>query len=921
MGLMRHVQKALLPFACLGMVWLILSQSDLAAFDRKSIHDSAIFRPDRITAGNSEFYSVPVTISSSNLPLDVKISASPSPAMFSQDKASLLALKSGRWSAVWQDERLGSEKIFSQQTDSLGSVVGPNQMIAGSPFGADFVEPKLAQDTSGRIYLYFRDRTSGLIYGSRFTAALVADIPPFPVNDTASGAFGGPFDFAIYPDGRTVVVWENYSTVGSTIGLRIYNSSGSSVAGPLTVNSDGGSNAHWVPRVAVQPGSGLLVVWEDYRNGQADVLGRLYRGDGVPLGNEFGVVPPGPSNSAQYTPQVVWSESDKYIIGWIDCRQGQEVYVQRYNPVTGAVGSNTPASSGDTLFTNWDLNLSVSSQGRTLAVWGAYGPSNSILSRWFSFGMSPIGQPQVKNISSIGRRWSPVVQFRSAGRYGIAWTEFVNGDADINFMAFDTAGNRLFATERQLNDDLVGAPATRPSVVNSAEFLEVFAFASHRHDDGDIYAGCVSHAGVGQYGNQRVNQDTGLNLQAEPHVTKAPNGVLVVWLDGRAVSGSTGQRIFGRFGSPYGLFSAPEFIVSDSNQAAIKSSPRAIMTAAGRGLVVWLDKRSGYSQVYGRWMTTSGQLDGSEFLISTPASDLRNSGLHVGVDSLGRFYVVWLDAGVAPPTVKGKWYNSNKSLGGSFSYNSTPVGVTINELSAAVNDSGLISLLWTGAEANGRTLYLTVITRTGTVLRAASEITDNSGASPTEPCLSVDEHSYRCATWIDRRDGTRRVYYQILTDQFLPIGANQPVSSATPEFMETPATYASHGRAWFAWADPRQDGLSIYGNLVVYLPTDAPDDNHTVPTSFALRQNFPNPFNPSTEILFTLPTRAHATLTVFNLLGEEVRVLTDEMLPAGEHRVIWDGSDKRGNHVASGVYFYRLTAGSSSQTKKMVLLK
>jgi len=920
MGFMRHFGKVLLSIVLFGIVWLSLLESGTAAFDRNSIHDSAIYKPDKI-ATTSELRSGPAALSSSNLPLDVKISASPSPAMFSQDKVSLLALKNGRWLAVWQDDRLGSEKIFLQQTDSLGVAIGSNQMIAGSPLGADFVEPKLAQDTSGRIYLYFRDRTNGLIFGSRFTSTLTVDISPFLINDTTSGAFGGPFDFAIYPDGRTVATWENYSTLGSTIGLRIYNSSGSSVAGPLTVNSDGGSNSHWVPRIAVQPGSGLLVVWEDYRNSQADVFGRLYRGDGVPLGSEFGLVPPGPSSLAQYTPQVVWSDSDEYVIGWIDCRQGQEVYVQRYNPVTGPVGNNTPASSGDTLYTNWDLNLSTSPQGRTLAVWGAYGPSNSVLSRWFSFGMSPVGLPQVKNLSSVGRRWAPVAQFRSASRYGLAWTEFANGDADINFMAFDTAGNRLYAAERQLNDDLVGAPATRPSVVNTGEFLEVFAFASRRQDDGDIYTSCFSHAGVGQYGNQRVNQDTGLNLQAEPFVTKSPNGVLVVWLDGRAISGSTGQRIFGRFGNQYGLFSANEFVVSDSTQTAVKSSPKAVLTAAGRGLVVWLDKRSGSSQVYGRWLTTTGALDGAEFLISTPASDLRNSGLQIGVDSLGRFYVIWLDAGSVPPTVKGKWYNSNKSLGGSFSYNSTPVSVTISELSAAVNDSGLISLLWTGAEATTRKLYLTVINRSSAVIRAASEITDNAAALPTEPSLSVDERSYRCATWIDRRAGTRRVYYQILTDQFLPIGANQAVSSATPEFMETPSTYATHGRAWFAWSDPRQDGLNIYGNLVVYLPTDAPDDNHPLPVSFTLGQNYPNPFNPSTEIRFTLSARSHANLTVFNLLGEEVRVLTDEMLPAGEHRVIWDGSDKRGNHVASGVYLYRLSAGSSSQTKKMVLLK
>ncbi len=90
----------------------------------------------------------------------------------------------------------------------------------------------------------------------------------------------------------------------------------------------------------------------------------------------------------------------------------------------------------------------------------------------------------------------------------------------------------------------------------------------------------------------------------------------------------------------------------------------------------------------------------------------------------------------------------------------------------------------------------------------------------------------------------------------------------------------------------------------------------SLPVAFALRQNFPNPFNPHTMISFSLPTKAHVTLDVYNLLGQKVTTLVDEELPAGEHRVKFDGSD-----LASGVYFYRLQAGNWVQTKKMMLLK
>jgi subtilisin family serine protease len=99
------------------------------------------------------------------------------------------------------------------------------------------------------------------------------------------------------------------------------------------------------------------------------------------------------------------------------------------------------------------------------------------------------------------------------------------------------------------------------------------------------------------------------------------------------------------------------------------------------------------------------------------------------------------------------------------------------------------------------------------------------------------------------------------------------------------------------------------------------DGRDLTPTGFALAQNYPNPFNPSTTVLFSLPTAGDAKLEVFNVLGQRVRLLQSAYLSAGEHRVEWNGANDRGESVAGGVYFYRLTQGKFSDTRKMVLLK
>ena len=89
-----------------------------------------------------------------------------------------------------------------------------------------------------------------------------------------------------------------------------------------------------------------------------------------------------------------------------------------------------------------------------------------------------------------------------------------------------------------------------------------------------------------------------------------------------------------------------------------------------------------------------------------------------------------------------------------------------------------------------------------------------------------------------------------------------------------------------------------------------------LPQDFALQQNYPNPFNPGTEISYELASASHVTLTVFDLLGRQVAKLVDEEKPAGVYSSRFDAS-----HLASGMYLYRLTAGSFVQMKRMIVLK
>jgi hypothetical protein len=109
--------------------------------------------------------------------------------------------------------------------------------------------------------------------------------------------------------------------------------------------------------------------------------------------------------------------------------------------------------------------------------------------------------------------------------------------------------------------------------------------------------------------------------------------------------------------------------------------------------------------------------------------------------------------------------------------------------------------------------------------------------------------------------------------------------------------------------------------VYVYAVLAVEVDNGRVPSVFELSQNYPNPFNPLTVIRYSLSRRSPVEIAVFNVLGQEVKRLENSLQPAGVYETTWDGTNRTGEKVASGIYFYRIKAGDNVETRKMLLLK
>ena len=125
-----------------------------------------------------------------------------------------------------------------------------------------------------------------------------------------------------------------------------------------------------------------------------------------------------------------------------------------------------------------------------------------------------------------------------------------------------------------------------------------------------------------------------------------------------------------------------------------------------------------------------------------------------------------------------------------------------------------------------------------------------------------------------------------------------------------------------AGSDALQDGLVAFINdLVAELNNISAVPAPLNPATVRLYPAAPNPFNPSTYLSFDLETPQKVDLSIYDLSGQRIKTLVQESLPAGHHQRYWDGRDRHGQKVASGVYMYRVEAAGQAQTRRMVLLK
>ncbi|MCZ6765447.1 MAG: T9SS type A sorting domain-containing protein [bacterium] len=172
-------------------------------------------------------------------------------------------------------------------------------------------------------------------------------------------------------------------------------------------------------------------------------------------------------------------------------------------------------------------------------------------------------------------------------------------------------------------------------------------------------------------------------------------------------------------------------------------------------------------------------------------------------------------------------------------------------------------------------------------------------------------------TWKVRLNGKVDGFnvYRKAADESTPTLVGNMLAAGARSFVDT--GYDGGKTYTYTLAAVKRSGAEILAEEDVMFESPAA----SVSYPFGLSQNYPNPFNPRTTIEFTLPEESHVELVVFDVRGNQVKRLLDEVRPSGINMTDWNGTNEAGAGVPTGIYFYRMTWGSTVETRKMILMK
>ncbi len=639
-------------------------------------------------------------------------------------------------------------------------------------------------------------------------------------------------------------------------------------------------------------GSGVCVItWSDFRNGlNYDMYAQMVNASGVVQWTANGSVVCN-SLGDQDNPSIVNVSSD-VIIAWTDTRLGlgKDIVAQKLNSSGQAQWqSNGVAVTNSTGNENSPLMVVDGNSGVILTWEDNQNPASDI----YAQRLNDSGQPlwgangiQICNADDYQKQQQIIADGNSGAI--IAWEDGRNSSQDIYAQRVNDAGQIQWTANGMAISTSTG-DQRYPSIISDNAGGAIFSWQDERNGLSDVYGQRVSNSGTVQWQNNGLAISTAVNSQILPQTTTdGQGGAIVAWTDNRSGTQNDvyGQKVdrFGYLGDMAPTISNVEDVRNDQGGFVSLSWEPSYLDQYPTTTVASYRIYRGVPATSAN--ATFAVLPQQEYFKQESfAVNLAKTYFTTSTDDL---YWEYLASSVA------EWLPG-------YSYtvptpaDSGPQGNSMYHYVVRAQ-AATPTWLWDSQSDSG---YSVDNISPSAVMNLAGRIAGNSVQ----------------LRWSESPDADLAEYQVFRSDQpHFDVNGLVPIASTRDtSFIDV---IPLNGEMYYALRS-----MDVHGNLSeksneVSLSLLDVIDNQSLPTEFALHQNFPNPFNPLTVIRYQLSVQSFVSLRIYNTLGEEVATLVNEFQDAGFKSIRYDAST-----LPSGIYSYRLVAGEFSSVRKMLLVK
>jgi predicted lipoprotein with Yx(FWY)xxD motif len=526
--------------------------------------------------------------------------------------------------------------------------------------------------------------------------------------------------------------------------------------------------------------------------------------------------------------------------------------------------------------------------------------------------------------TAVNNQINPMMTTDGSGGTIITWQDRRNGKYEIFAQRMNSDGNAVWTTN--------GIPVCtqdsnyNPIIVSDGSGGAIIAWQSYRGSaTADIYAQRVNSSGAVQWTNNGVpvcvvvfEQDT------IAMISDGLGGAILTWQDYRSNNGFA--DIYAQRMNSSGAMIWTANGVNICNQAAAQRGPKLVSDGSGGAFITWYDNRAGNYDIYTQRVASAGAVQWTTNGVATCTMATDQLKPDICSDGAGGVIIVWYDY---RSTTDFNIYAQRQGPSGAIVWAVDGV-VMNNNVAYAQIDPKIVSdgmggavMSWTdyrtGTTAD---IYAQRVNSTGAVQwTATGVIICTSAGDQIKSQIVTDGNNGAYITWQDHRNaGNADIYAQRIASNAAINWAATGFAICTAGNDQLSPMIVSNGNlgAIVAWQDYRSgNNFDIYETGFNTTGFVAVENGGTIfPREFSLSQNYPNPFNPSTVINYQLPTSSSVKISIYDAMGREVDILVNKSQNAGNHNVEWNAVN-----FPSGVYFYRLEAGSFVSNKKMILIK